>query len=77
MRKPKLPNDMTPSPRPWAWAMATCGGAKDHRAAIVKGADGSLVCVCHPSNAKEMCGGAEPVYNIYAYGREYAEDALF
>ena len=71
MRKPKLPKDMTPSPLPWAWAMAIGGEARNHRAAIVKGADGSLVCVCHPSNAKEICGGAEPVDDIYAYGKDW------
>ena len=64
MRRSKLPADMTPSPRPWAWGMTPKGAH-----AVVKGSDGSLVCVCHPSNAKEMCGGAEPVDDIYAYGR--------
>lgn len=63
MRKARLPNDMTPSPRPWAW-----GIVPSKKNAIVKGADGSVVCVCHPSNAKEMCGGTEPVEDIYAYG---------
>ena len=64
MRKPKLPKDMTPSPRPWAWGMSP-----DGKCAVVKGADGSLVCACHPSNAKEMCGLDDPVEDIYAYGR--------
>ena len=65
MRKRKLPQDMTPSPRPWAWGMSPIT-----HCAVVKGADGSIVCVCHPSNAKEMCGGADPVDDIYAYGRD-------
>ena len=68
MRKPKLPSDMNPSQKPWAWAMALAGDARNHRAAIVKGADGTLVCICHPANAKEMCGGAEPIEDIYKYG---------
>ena len=55
---------MTPSPRPWAWGLVPRGYH-----AVVKGADGSLVCVCHPSNAKEICGGTDPVDDIYAYGK--------
>lgn len=67
MRKLKLPKDMTPTPRPWAWGMSPFS-----HCAVVKGSDGSHVCVCHPSNAKEMCGGADPVEDIYAYGRGQA-----
>ena len=64
-RRRRVPADMTPSPRPWAWGMTPSG-----RHAVVKGADGSLVCVCHPGNAREMCDGTDPVDDIYAYGRD-------
>ena len=47
--KPKLPNDMTPSPTPWSVTITPSG-----KAAIVKGADGSVVCVCHPANAQAI-----------------------
>lgn len=53
--KPKMPKDMTPSPKPWKWYLLPSGGG-----AVVKGSDNSVVCTCHPSNAKEMCGGIEP-----------------
>lgn len=66
MRRKKPPKDMAPSPRPWAWGLVPSGYH-----AVVKGADGSLVCVCHPSNAKEMCSGSDPIENIYAYKKEF------
>lgn len=47
--KPKLPKDMTPSPTPWRFEIAPSG-----KAGIVKGADNSIVCVCHPANAQEI-----------------------
>lgn len=65
MRRRRLPKDMTPSPRPWAWGMTPSG---NH--AVVKGANSEVVCVCHPANAKEMCGGVGPVEDIFAYGTE-------
>lgn len=65
MRKPRLPKDMSPSPRPWAWGLVP-----SRKGAIVKGADGSLVCVCHAANAREMCDIKEPIEDIYGYGRE-------
>lgn len=48
MRKPRL-KDMEPSPAPWRWRLEPSGNA-----AVVKGADGSIVAVCHPANAKAM-----------------------
>lgn len=53
--------------------MAQNGYEKQLKGAVVKGADGSIVCVCHPANAKEMCGGADPVDDIFAYGRKCVE----
>lgn len=53
MRKPRLPKDVSPSPRPWAWGLVP-----SRNGAIVKGADGSLVCVCHAADTQERCDKA-------------------
>jgi hypothetical protein len=39
-----------PSPRPWTFEITP-----SDKSAVVRGADGSLVCVCHPANARAMC----------------------
>lgn len=39
-----------PSPRPWTFVITP-----SDKSAVVRGADGSLVCVCHPANARAMC----------------------
>lgn len=65
MRKVRLPKDMTPSPRPWAWGIVPSG---KHAVAVVKGNNGKVVCICHPANARDICGGVNPIEDIYAYG---------
>ena len=69
MRKVRLQKDMTHSPRPWAWGIVPSG-----KHAVVKGNNGEVVCICHPANAREICGGVNPVDDIYAYGTGYEKN---